>query len=63
MMKPKQKVAPSSSAEPNSEKHQPVAAEPVNPLLQRLASGQRVSVSKKDMKALTSKNYEQLPEV
>ena len=63
MMKPKQKVAPNSSAESNTENHQTVAAEPVNPLLQRLASGQRVSVSKKDMKALTSKNYEQLPEV
>ena len=32
-------------------------------LMQRLARGQKVEVSKKDMLKLTSKNYEQLPEV
>ena len=32
-------------------------------LMDRLAKGTRVEVSKKEMKALTSKNYENLPEV
>lgn len=31
--------------------------------MDRLAKGTRVEVSKKEMKALTSKNYENLPEV
>jgi len=31
--------------------------------MSRLASGSRVEVSKKEMKALTNKNYENLPEV
>ena len=32
-------------------------------LMDRLAKGAKVEVSKKDMRALTSKNYENLPEV
>ena len=32
-------------------------------LMDRLAKGARVEVSKKEMKALTTKNYENLPEV
>ncbi len=32
-------------------------------LMDRLAKGSRAEVSKKEMKALTSKNYENLPEV
>mmetsp|Transcript_7464 Transcript_7464/g.10586 ORF Transcript_7464/g.10586 Transcript_7464/m.10586 type:complete len:98 (+) Transcript_7464:3259-3552(+) len=32
-------------------------------LMDRLAKGTRVEVSKKEMKALTTKNYENLPEV
>ncbi len=32
-------------------------------LMSRLAKGERVEVSKKDMLKLTNKNYEQLPEV
>ena len=32
-------------------------------LMDRLAKGARAEVSKKDMRALTSKNYENLPEV
>jgi hypothetical protein len=32
-------------------------------LLQRLATGERVPVAKKDMLALTNKNYNNLPEV
>ena len=32
-------------------------------LMDRLAKGGKVEVSKKDMRALTSKNYENLPEV
>ena len=32
-------------------------------LMDRLAKGARVEVSKKEMKALTNKNYENLPEV
>jgi len=31
--------------------------------MSRLATGSKVEVSKKDMKALTNKNYENLPEV
>ena len=32
-------------------------------LMDRLAKGTRVAVDKKEMKALTTKNYENLPEV
>ena len=32
-------------------------------LMDRLAKGTRAEVSKKEMRALTSKNYENLPEV
>ena len=32
-------------------------------LMDRLAKGGRVEVNKKEMKALTNKNYENLPEV
>jgi hypothetical protein len=32
-------------------------------LMSRLARGEKVEVSKKDMLKLTNKNYEQLPEV
>jgi ALMS motif len=32
-------------------------------LMSRLARGEKVEVSKKDMLRLTNKNYEQLPEV
>ena len=32
-------------------------------LMDRLAKGARAEVSKKDMRALTNKNYENLPEV
>ena len=36
---------------------------PKSALMSRLAQGAKVEISKKDMKALTQKNYENLPEV
>jgi len=42
---------------------EPKVEHPKSALMSRLASGSRVEVSKKEMKALTNKNYENLPEV
>ena len=53
MMKPKTK--------PKQTEEKP--EEVINPLLQRLATGDRVPVAKKEMLALTNKNYNNLPEV
>jgi len=63
MMKPsglsKKASEPSQTSESESSNRKNLPFE----LMDRLAKGTRVEVSKKEMKALTSKNYELLPEV
>ncbi|CAG9334384.1 unnamed protein product [Blepharisma stoltei] len=55
--KSKEETKKEALAEQTSIKH------PKGDLMERLASGQKVKVNKRDMKKLTEKNYELLPEV
>ena len=55
MMKPKTRV------QPPAEKEEDKSGK--NMLISSLASGQRQTVDKKEMKKLTNKNYGMLPEV
>ena len=65
MMKPsglskkhtEQSIATESDQQSSAQKQMPFE------LMERLAKGTRAEVSKKEMKALTSKNYENLPGV
>ena len=58
MMKKRPATAKAVTAPVRKEKPHPKAA-----LMERLASGKRVEVSGKEMHRLTSKNYQELPEV